>query len=204
MYKKPVIIFEGIEGSGKTYHSNNLAKYLKKKKIDYIKLREPGGCLNSEKIRKLILNKNSNFDKNTDLLLYLAARNENIIRLKKYYRKKVIIIDRFIDSTVAYQHYGLGVDLSIIQKLNSFILKSFKIDFTFLNIVNKANMHKRLKLRKSLNRYDKFKSTFYDKVQKGYLKIAKKNARKYQIINSNLNIETNKLLIINKIERLIR
>ena len=204
MYKKPVIIFEGIEGSGKTYHSDNLAKYLKKKKIDYIKLREPGGCLNSEKIRKLILNKNSNFDKNTDLLLYMAARNENIIRLKKSYRKKVIIIDRFIDSTIAYQHYGLGVDLSIIQKLNSFILKSFKIDFTFLNIVNKANMHKRLKLRKSLNRYDKFKSTFYDKVQKGYLKIAKKNARKYQIINSNLNIETNKLLIINKIERLIR
>ena len=204
MYKKPVIIFEGIEGSGKTYHSNNLAKYLKKKKIDYIKLREPGGCLNSEKIRKLILNKNSNFDKNTDLLLYMAARNENIIRLKKSYRKKVIIIDRFIDSTIAYQHYGLGVDLSIIQKLNSFILKSFKIDFTFLNIVNKANMHKRLKLRKSLNRYDKFKSTFYDKVQKGYLKIAKKNAKKYQIINSNLNIETNKLLIINKIERLIR
>jgi len=204
MYKKPVIIFEGIEGSGKTYHSNNLAKYLKKKRIDYIKLREPGGCLNSEKIRKLILNKNSNFDKNTDLLLYMAARNENIIRLKKYYRKKVIIIDRFIDSTIAYQHYGLGVDLSIIQKLNSFILKSFKIDFTFLNIVNKANMHKRLKLRKSLNRYDKFKSTFYDKVQKGYLKIAKKNAKKYQIINSNLNIETNKLLIVNKIERLIR
>jgi len=204
MYKKPVIIFEGIEGSGKTYHSNNLAKYLKKKKIDYIKLREPGGCLNSEKIRKLILNKNSNFNKNTDLLLYMAARNENIIRLKKSYRKKVIIIDRFIDSTIAYQHYGLGVDLSIIQKLNSFILKSFKIDFTFLNIVNKTNMHKRLKLRKSLNRYDKFKSAFYDKVQKGYLKIAKKNDRKYQIINSNLNIETNKLLIINKIERLIR
>ena len=204
MYKKPVIIFEGIEGSGKTYHSNNLAKYLKKKKIDYIKLREPGGCLNSEKIRKLILNKNSNFDKNTDLLLYMAARNENIIRLKKSYKKKVIIIDRFIDSTIAYQHYGLGVDLSIIQKLNSFILKSFKIDFTFLNIVNKANMHKRLKLRKSLNRYDKFKSVFYDKVQKGYLKIAKKNAKKYQIINSNLDIETNKLLIINRIERLIR
>ena len=204
MYKKPVIIFEGIEGSGKTYHSDNLAKYLKKNKIDYIKLREPGGCLNSEKIRKLILNNNSNFHKNTDLLLYMAARNENIVRLKKSYRKKVIIIDRFIDSTIAYQHYGLGVDLSIIQKLNSFILKSFKIDFTFLNIVNKTNMHKRLKLRKNLNRYDKFKSAFYDKVQKGYLKIAKKNARKYQIINSNLNIETNKLLIINKIERLIR
>ena len=65
-------------------------------------------------------------------------------------------------------------------------------------------MHKRLKLRKSLNRYDKFKSAFYDKVQKGYLKIAKKNAKKYQIIDSNLDIKKNKLLIINKIERLIR
>ena len=204
MYKKPVIIFEGIEGSGKTYHSNNLAKYFKKKKIDYIKLREPGGCLNSEKIRKLILSKDSHYDKNTDLLLYMAARNENMIRLKKSYRKKVIIIDRFIDSTIAYQHYGLGVDLSIIQKLNSFILKSFKVDFTFLNIVNNTNMYKRLKLRKSLNRYDKFKSVFYNKVQKGYLKIAKKNTKKYQIINSNLDIETNKLLIISKIERLIK
>ena len=128
MYKKPVIIFEGIEGSGKTYHSNNLAKYLKKKKIDYIKLREPGGCLNSEKIRKLILNKNSNFNKNTDLLLYMAARNENIIRLKKSYRKKVIIIDRFIDSTIAYQHYGFGINLSIIKKINQFLLKNFKPD----------------------------------------------------------------------------
>ena len=204
MSRKPVIIFEGIEGSGKTSHINYVSKYLKSRRIKHIKIREPGGTKNSEKIRKMILNNKSTFNQDTDLLLYLAARSENIYQLKKYYKKKIILIDRFVDSTIAYQHYGLGVDLSIIQKLNSFILKSFKVDFTFLNIVNNTNMYKRLKLRKSLNRYDKFKSTFYDKVQKGYLKIAKKNARKYQIINSNLNIETNKLLIINKIERLIR
>ena len=92
--------------------------------------------MNSEKIRKLILDKNSNFDKNTDLLLYLAARNENIHILKEYYKKKIILIDRFIDSTIAYQHYGFGVDLKVINHLNSFILKRFKVDFTFLNIVN--------------------------------------------------------------------
>mgnify|MGYP001336923437 CR=1 FL=1 len=203
MYKKPVIIFEGIEGSGKTYHSNNLAKYLKKKKIDYIKLREPGGCLNSEKIRKLILNKNSNFDKNTDLLLYMAARNENIIRLKKYYRKKVIIIDRFIDSTVAYQHYGFGLEIRIINEINNYLLRKFNVDFTFLNTVSSNNMIQRLKLRKSTNRYDKFSRFFYQRVQKGFLKIAKKNKKKYQIINSNLNIEDNKSLIIKKIKELI-
>ena len=76
MYKKPIIVFEGIEGSGKSLHINNVAVYLKKKGIKYIKIREPGGNRNSEKIRKLILNKKSNFDKITDLLLYLAARYE--------------------------------------------------------------------------------------------------------------------------------
>ena len=115
MYKIPIIVFEGIEGSGKTFHINNVSRYLKKRKIKYIKIREPGGTINSEKIRKLILNKNSNFNKDTDLLLYLASRSENMELLRKNYKKKIILIDRFTDSTIAYQHYGLGVKLSIIR-----------------------------------------------------------------------------------------
>ena len=203
MYKKPVIVFEGIEGSGKTFHINNISKYLKKNKIKFIKIREPGGTQNSEKIRKLILNKKSKFNKNTDLLLYLASRSENIEFLKKNYRKKVILIDRFTDSTIAYQHYGQGVKLSYINDLNKYLLGNFKIDFTFLNVVNQKNMIERLKQRKKLNRYDKFKKKFYNKVQKGYLKIAK-NPKKYQIINSNLNIELNKKSVIKKIKELIK
>jgi len=78
MSNKPIIVFEGIEGSGKSHHINKVSKYLDKKKIKYIKIREPGGSLNSEKIRRLILNKKSNFNIYTDLLLYLAARSENI------------------------------------------------------------------------------------------------------------------------------
>ena len=78
MYKKPIIVFEGIEGSGKSLHINNVAKYLKKSRKKFIKIREPGGSLNSEKIRKLILNNKSTFNKITDLLLYIAARSENI------------------------------------------------------------------------------------------------------------------------------
>ena len=203
MSKKPVIVFEGIEGSGKSYHISNVSKYLKKKDIAHIKIREPGGSLNSEKIRKLILDKNSNFDKNTDLFLYLAARNENIHILKEYYKKKIILIDRFIDSTIAYQHYGFGVDLKVINNLNSFILKRFKVDFTFLNIVNEKNMLKRLKLRRKLNRYDKFHKKFYKSVQKGFLKIASKNKKKYQIIDSNLNIKDNETKIINTLSKFI-
>ena len=203
MSKKIVIAFEGIEGSGKTFHIDNVSKYLKSKKIPHIKLREPGGNKNSEKIRKLILDKKSNFKKKTDLLLYIAARSENMDNLKKNFRKKIILLDRFTDSTIAYQHFGMGVNLDIIKKINNHILKSFKVDFTFLSIVNLNNMQKRLKQRKKLNRYDTFKEKFYKKVQNGFLRISK-NKKRYKIINSNLPIELNKKIIIDKIEKLLK
>ena len=204
MSNKPVIVFEGIEGSGKSFHINSVSHYLKKNKIDHIKIREPGGSVNSEKIRKIILNKNSKFNKNTDLLLYLAARSENMDKLKKNYKKKIIIIDRFVDSTIAYQHYGLGVDLKLINIINNQLLKNFKVSFTFLNTVSPKNMLKRLKMRKSLNRYDKFNKIFYNKVQKGFLKLAQRNKSKYMLVNSNLDIETNKKIILTKIKRLLK
>ena len=203
MSKKPVIVFEGIEGSGKSLHISNVSNYLKKKKIDHIKIREPGGSINSEKIRKIILNNKSSFNRETDLLLYLASRSENISLLMKYYKEKIILIDRFIDSTIAYQHYGLGVNINLISTINKYLLKKFKVDFTFLNIVSNKNMSKRLKSRKKLNRYDRFDKKFYQNVQKGFLKISNKNSNKYQIINSNLDINTNKSIIIKKIEKLI-
>ena len=204
MYKKPVIVFEGIEGSGKSHHVSKVSSFLKKKNIPFVKIREPGGSLNSEKIRKLILNKNSNFNQNTDLLLYLASRSENIKLLKKYYKKKVILIDRFVDSTVAYQHYGFGVNLKIIKIINKYILSGFKVDFTFLNLVNHKNMIKRLSTRSSLNRYDKFNKNFYKKVQNGFVKISLNNKRKYKLIDSNLEIKFNETIIIDKIKKLIK
>ena len=204
MSKKPIIVFEGIEGSGKSHHINKVSKYLDKKKINYIKIREPGGSLNSEKIRRLILNKKSNFNIYTDLLLYLAARSENINLIKKSYKKKIILIDRFTDSTIAYQHYGMGVDLKIINTINKFLLKNIKVNFTFLNVVNKKNLFQRLKNRKSLNRYDQFDMNFYNKVQKGFLKLAKSNKKSYKIIDSNLDIKKNEDLIINQIKKLIK
>ena len=203
MSKKPVIVFEGIEGSGKSYHLSAVSKYLTKKKIDHIKIREPGGSLNAEKIRKLILDKKSNFNKDTDLLLYLAARSENVNLLKKFFRKKIILIDRFIDSTIAYQHYGLGVDIKLIRIINDHLLKDFKIDLTFLNIVNNNNMLKRLRLRKSLNRYDKFNKNFYNKVQKGFLELTKKDLKRYKIIDSNKDKDKNRSIIIEKIKKII-
>ena len=203
MSKKLIIVFEGIEGSGKSFHINNVAKYLKKKNKNFIQIREPGGSINSEKIRKLILNNKSTFNKYTDLLLYLSARSENIELIKKNIGKKIILIDRFSDSTIAYQHYGMGVNLKLIKSVNDFLLKGINVNFTFLNTVNKKNMKSRLMKRKNLNRYDKFNYSFYEKVQKGFLKILKKKPKRYMQINSNLNINYNKMIILNKINDLI-
>ena len=203
MSKKPIIVFEGIEGTGKSHHINNVAKYLRKNNRKFIQIREPGGSKNSEKIRKLILNNKSTFNKYTDLLLYLSARSENIELIRKNIGKKIILIDRFSDSTIAYQHYGMGVSLKFIKNINDYLLKNIDIDFTFLNIVNQKNMKKRLMKRKNLNRYDKFDKSFYSKVQKGFIKIFMIKPKKYMKINSNLDIAHNEKIILNKINDLI-
>ena len=203
MSKKPIIVFEGIEGSGKTLHIQNVAKYLKKRKIKFVKIREPGGSKTSEKIRQLILKKKNKFHKKTDLLLYLAARNENIVSVINKNKNTIILIDRFIDSTLAYQHYGMKINKKIINQLNDFLLNKIRVTFTFLNLVSEKNMKLRLAKRKSLNRYDSFKVGFYKQVQSGFIKIANLNKRKYLKINSNLPINTNKKIIINKINKII-
>ena len=204
MSKKPIIVFEGIEGSGKSHHISVVSRYLTKKKINHVKIREPGGNPNSEKIRKLILDNKSSFNQNTDLLLYIAARSENIDIIRKSFNKKIILIDRFTDSTIAYQHYGMGIDLNLIKTLNKYLLQNIKVSFTFLNIVNKKNLQKRLKKRKTLNRYDKFKISFYNRVQKGFIKLSKEQKNKYQLINSNLEIKKNEKLLLSKIDKLIK
>ena len=200
---KPLIVFEGIEGSGKTTLINHVSKYLKKKKISFIKIREPGGNKNSEKIRKLILNKKNKFNPLTDLMLYLASRSENIDNvIKKTYKKKIILLDRFIDSTIAYQHYGMGINKSVIVNINKILLKKIRPNITFLNIVNMQNLKKRLYLRKNKNRYDNFKIEFYKKVQAGFVKLSK-NKNNYVVIDSNNNLVENKKKVLNKIIKFI-
>ena len=206
MSKYPIIVFEGIEASGKSTSIKKVIKYLKKNKINYLSFREPGGTNLSEKLRSLMLNKKSALSNKTDLFLLMASRSENVDKiLKKNYKKKVILIDRFIESTIAYQHYGMKLDKDLILKMNNYLIGNLRPNFTFLSIVNKKNMLNRLKLRKNKNKYDNFDYNFYNKVQKGFLKIASKNKSKYLILDTNkdnLKIIENKL--INKIDKIIK
>jgi dTMP kinase len=202
MYKYPVIAFEGIETSGKSTNINIASNYLKKKKKTFIKLREPGGSIFSEKIRKLLLNKKFKLNKKTDLLLFYASRSENFEKIiKNNYKKKIILIDRFTDSTIAYQHFGMNMDLNIIKLLNKFVIGNFKPDIIFLSILNMKNLKSRLNKRLKLNRYDKFKLNFYTNVQKGYYKLSRNN-KKYIVIDSNKkSINEVKKIIISKLEK---
>ena len=196
MYKKKpfFIVFEGVEGCGKSYQSKKLLRFLKKKKIPSILTREPGGTKSAEMIRNLILkdyfNKSSKdkFDKYTDTLLYLAARNEHVKNkifpsLKK---KMVVICDRFIDSTLAYQVYGKKINLNFVNNIHKSILNGLKPNLTFILKVSPKSSKKRLIKRKTKNRYDNFSQSFYSNVQKSFIKIAK-GKKNYFILNSSKN-----------------
>ena len=210
MYKKKpfFIVFEGVEGCGKSFQSKKLFNNLKKKRVSTILTREPGGTKSSELIRNLILkdyfNKNNKekFDKYTDTLLYLAARNEHIKNKIKpaLLKKKVVICDRFTDSTLAYQVYGKKVDLNFINNIHKIILGNLKPNLVFILKVSKKSSMNRLKKRKSKNRYDNFPQSFYNKAQKSFLKLAK-NKKNYFVLDSSLNnnsLEKKIFNIVNK------
>ena len=197
MYKKKpfFIVFEGVEGCGKSYQCKKLVTNLKKKKISALLTREPGGTNSAELIRNLILkdyfrkdNTKEKFDKYTDTLLYLAARNEHIKnKIKPALKKKSIVIcDRFIDSTLAYQVYGKKVDINFINNIHKLILDGIKPNITFVLKVSTDESRRRLNKRRSKNRYDNFAQSFYNKAQKSFLKIAK-NKKNYFILNSSIN-----------------
>ncbi len=200
------IVFEGIEGSGKSYQSKKLYKKIKKKGFKIIITREPGGTINAERIRKLLLEDyfkkktSKQFHKLTDTLLYLAARNEHIKNTIKpaIQKKKIIICDRFIDSTLAYQVYGKRVNINLIKMIHKNILDGIKPDLTFIMKCKISNAMKRLNKRKNKNRYDKFSKKFYSNVQSAFIKIANKNKSKYIIIDNSNNNKSTEKIIFNK------
>ena len=209
--KSLFVTFEGIEGSGKSYQSKILYKNIKKKGLKAILTREPGGTKNAEKIRSVILDdyfdhkSKEKFDKNTDTLLYLAARNEHIINKIKpaILKKKIIICDRFIDSTTAYQVYGKGVNRHLVDTVHKHILDNIKPDLTFILKVNISAALRRLKKRAKKIRYDKFSNNFYIKAQKAFINMAKKDKRRFVILDNSKDTKETEIIILDKFIKLL-
>jgi dTMP kinase len=214
MFKKKsfFIVFEGIEGCGKSYQSRKLYKNIKKEGFPVILTREPGGTGSAEKIRKVILDdyfypdSKEKFDKYTDTMLYLAARNEHIKNKIKpaISKKKIIICDRFIDSTMAYQVYGKKVNKKFVDSIHKHILGNIKPDLTFVLKISILKALKRLKKRKKKNRYDKFSKNFYIKAQKAFIKIANKNKNSYVVYDSSLDNNSLEKKIFNLVLKKIK
>ena len=180
MFKKKFffIVFEGIEGTGKSYQINKLYKNLKKKKFNAIKTREPGGSSTAELIRNLIFSKKSiKLDNLTDFYLMNAARNEHVKKtlLPAKKKNKIVISDRFTDSTYAYQVIGnkISKDINLINQ--KYILQGLKPDLTIVLKASFKTIYSRIRKRKNNNKFDMLKNDFYKKAQNAYLSLAKRN-----------------------------
>ena len=213
MYKKNpfFIVFEGIEGCGKSFQAKKLFRRLTFRKIDTILTREPGGTKSAELIRNLILkdyfskSSEEKFNKYTDTLLYLAARNEHVQNkiIPALKKKKVIICDRFTDSTIAYQVYGKKVNINFINNIHKKVLAGLKPNLTFVLKVSANSSKNRLLKRKSKNRYDKFPQSFYANAQKAFLKIAK-GKKNYFILESSKNDDILEKTIFNIVSKYLK
>ena len=193
MKKGLFITFEGIEGCGKTTQMNLLADHLKKEGVSVLKTREPGGTKIGEEIRELLLNPdNKKMAKETEMLLYGASRAQHIKELIEPALKsgKIVLCDRYADSTLAYQGFGRNMGISLIRKTCPLSLGSIQPELTILLDLDVKAGLSRIKNRKGGNdRIEKEKIAFHNKVRKGYLKLAKASRGRIRVVRADRKIE---------------
>lgn len=184
------ITFEGIEGSGKSTQSKKLHEFFLEQGVDSILTREPGGTKTSEKIRAILIDENlDKLEAKTELFLNFAARLEHVEKLIKPALKqnKIVISDRFFDSTYAYQGSAFGLDGTLIDDVRKMTIGDFAPDITFLIDVPVETAFERIANRSDNNRYEKLGSEFHQKVRTGFLQLAKQNPR-IKVIDGTKNL----------------
>jgi dTMP kinase len=177
-----LITFEGSEGCGKSTQSRLLYEYLQQKGYDVVYLREPGGTRISEKIRGILLEPKNHMAPECEMLLYMAARAQIVCEVIKpaLEQGKIVICDRFLDSTLAYQGYGLGIDLDLIKRMGKFVTYSIKPNLT---ILLDLSVKKGLKNRHTVkDRIERRSIAYHQQVRKGYLALAAQEHRRIKIV----------------------
>jgi len=182
------ITFEGIDFCGKTTQAKKLANYLREKGYEVVLIREPGGEKIAEKIRRILLSgKNLEVIPVTELLLYEASRSQLTQRviLPQLKKKKIVICDRYFDSTLAYQGYGRELNKSMIEYLNRISTFGLVPDLTILlDVPVEISLKRKAKeKKKSVDRLEREKFDFYQRVRNGYLKIAERNKKRIKFID---------------------
>ena len=204
--KGKLITFEGCEGSGKTTQVELIKQYLDSKKIEYVYLREPGGTKISEKIRKIILDvENSEMSSQAEALLYASARAQLLAEkvIPALNEGKLVVIDRYIDSSFAYQAYARGLGTDFISKVNTFAIENCMPDLTiFLDISPKKAFERKGGEDKD-DRLEQSGRDFHERVYEGYLSLSKIYKERFVKIDSMRSIEEIHSDIIDSINRII-
>ena len=199
------ISFEGPEASGKSTQIKLLQEFFKNKNIPFIVTREPGGTPISEKLRKIILDKKRLISTTEEILLLMSSRLNHINRVIKPALKdgKIVITDRFADSTFVYQGFVNNYGLKKTMNLHKELLNNFLPSKTFLFLLPVIEINKRLKKRKITNKYDKIDTVFHSKVISGYKKLSKNNKR-FVKINAELNVDKIQETVLKSIKELLK
>jgi dTMP kinase len=180
--KSKFITFEGSEGCGKSTQSEMLFRYLKAKGAKVVYLREPGGVKLSEAIRAILLDPQSKISAQAETLLYMAARAQVVEEIIKpaLAAKKIVVCDRFLDSTIAYQGFGLGIDIKFIKSLGGFATQGIKPDLTiFLDLPVKNGLLYRHNCK---DRIEQRSIRYHEKVRTGYLTLARQEPQRIKIV----------------------
>lgn len=203
-----LITFEGCEGSGKSTQAKLLKQYLETKNLKVILTREPGGSKTAEKIRNIVLSPRNKISPICELMLYEASRAQHFQEKIKPNLDKgyVVICDRFIDSTVAYQGYGRHINVKTIEKLNSVATEQKKPDLTiYLDIKPKLGVDKAKKIDgkdfKNGDRIERESLNFHNNVRKGFIELVKKYPKRIKKVKTNLNILKTQRLINKEIDK---
>ena len=186
--KGMLITFEGIDGCGKSTQSNRAARFLTKAGHRVMKLREPGSTKVSERIRRVLLDSRIEMTAATELLLYQAARAEIVAREISPALKegKIVLCDRFYDSTTAYQGYGRGLDIKMVNNLHRVAVGKIKPDLTFVFDLNLRTAFERL--GKKHDRLESQSRAFFQRVRRGFLEIARKDSRRVKVIDASRSV----------------
>ncbi|MFH1096202.1 MAG: dTMP kinase [Candidatus Desantisbacteria bacterium] len=197
------ITFEGIECCGKSTQALLLTEYLKKKGYPVIHTREPGGTIIGESIRKILLDtQNSAMNNLTENLLYIASRVQHIHEVIQpaLLSNKIVICDRFIDATLAYQGYARGIDIPLIHRLHELVIENISPDITILLDILSEQGYLRA-INKRLDRIEQENIEFHNKVRYGYLQIAQLEPDRVKIIDGSKGIDDVHQMVCNCVDK---
>ncbi|MGD0487856.1 MAG: dTMP kinase [Syntrophorhabdales bacterium] len=201
-----LVTFEGIEGSGKTTQVELLCKYLQEKGYQVIRTREPGGTALGEALRKVLLQKDLHLLPLSELLIFMAVRSQHMeeVITPALARGAVVVCDRFVDATYAYQGYGRGVDLGIIATLNRLVTKGVTPNLTILlDCEVDVGLARKLVHNPRLDRFEQEEAAFHEQVKRGYLKLVEEDEKRFYVINGKRDIEATHIAIRDRVERLL-